>query len=361
MKKATSQDVAALAGVSQATVSLILNNSSKITFSSETRERVLAAAQQLNYSLPARKKAGAQSGSRMLLVLTPTLTNQYYSEIIQTIEQYADSLDYRVIVCNTFRKPELEKFYLNTFVDAHVDGIIYTFLPSFPRLVEKIADTLPTVLIGEKQDELGVCSIELRNVAAGALLAEHLYQLGHRRLVFISTPFNQLSLARSQRLEGIRRQLESHGIRDGLEVLSAERNAEADALSNGLPYEYNVGRALTAELIRRRSRATALIGVNDMTALGILAELTAHGIRVPGDVSVCGFDNIFSSAITTPSLTTIDHHLRTRCQAAVDMILSRTAPTTAPGPFVNKIEYTPQLIVRSSTGRAREGALEGRE
>ena len=59
-------------------------------------------------------------------------------------------------------------------MDAHVDGIIYTFLPSFPRLVEKIADTLPTVLIGEKQDELSVCSIELRNVAAGALLAEHL-------------------------------------------------------------------------------------------------------------------------------------------------------------------------------------------
>ena len=360
MKKATSQDVAALAGVSQATLSLILNNSSKITFSSETRERVLAAAQQLNYHLPVRKKASAQAGSRMLLVLTPTLTNQYYSEIIQTIEQYADSLDYRVIVCNTFRKPELEKFYLNTFVDAHVDGIIYTFLPSFPRLVEKIADTLPTVLIGEKQDELSVCSIELRNVAAGALLAEHLCQLGHRRLVFISTPFNQLSLARSQRLEGIRRQLESHGIRDGLEVLSAERSAEADALTN-VPYEYNVGRALTAELIRRRSNATALIGVNDMTALGILAELTARGIRVPSDVSVCGFDNIFSSAITTPSLTTIDHHLRTRCQAAVDMILSRTAPAAAPGPFVNKIEYTPQLIVRSSTGKAREGALESRE
>mgnify|MGYP000224018883 FL=1 len=143
-------------------------------------------------------------------------------------------------------------------------------------------------------------------------------------------------------------------------MLSAERSAEADALTN-MPYEYNVGRALTAELIRRRSNATALIGVNDMTALGILAELTARGIRVPSDVSVCGFDNIFSSAITTPSLTTIDHHLRTRCQAAVDMILSRTAPAAAPGPFVNKIEYTPQLIVRSSTGKAREGALESRE
>ena len=360
MKKATSQDVAELAGVSQATVSLILNNSDKITFSSETKERVLTAAQQLGYKLPQRKKQQEKRSSHMLLVLTPTLTNQYYAELIQAIEDYADSLDYRVIVCNTFRKPDLEKFYLDTFVGSHVDGILYTFLPSFPRLIEQIAVTTPTVIIGEKQADLSICSIELSNVSAGAMLAEHLYQLGHQKLVFISTPFNQLTLAREQRLEGIRRQLESHGIRDGLEVLSAERSAEADALTN-MPYEYNVGRALTAELIRRRSNATALIGVNDMTALGILAELTARGIRVPSDVSVCGFDNIFSSAITTPSLTTIDHHLRTRCQAAVDMILSRTAPAAAPGPFVNKIEYTPQLIVRSSTGKAREGALEARE
>ena len=95
MKKATSQDVAALAGVSQATVSLILNNSNKITFSSETRERVLEPPGSSITSFPCAK-ASAQAGLRMLLVLTPTLTNQYYSEIIQTIEEYADSLDYRV-------------------------------------------------------------------------------------------------------------------------------------------------------------------------------------------------------------------------------------------------------------------------
>ena len=139
MKKATSQDVAELAGVSQATVSLILNNSDKITFSNETKERVLAAAQKLNYRLPQRKKQREKKASNMLLVLTPTLTNQYYAELIQAIEDYADTLDYRVIVCNTFRKPDLEKFYLDTFVGAHVDGIIYTFLPSFPRLVEQIS------------------------------------------------------------------------------------------------------------------------------------------------------------------------------------------------------------------------------
>ena len=330
MKKATSQDVAELAGVSQATVSLILNNSDKITFSNETKERVLAAAQKLNYRLPQRKKQREKKASNMLLVLTPTLTNQYYAELIQAIEDYADTLDYRVIVCNTFRKPDLEKFYLDTFVGAHVDGIIYTFLPSFPRLVEQISSSTPTVIIGEKLDDLSICSIELSNVNAGAMLAEHLYQLGHR-------------------LEGIRKQLELHGVTDGLEVLVADRQAEADSQDDGLPYEYSVGRQLTAELIRRESMATALIGVNDMTALGILSELAA---RVPRDFSVCGFDNIFSSSITTPGLTTIDHHLRTRCQAAVDMVITQSTPSRIPTPFVNKIEYTPQLIVRSSTGQS---------
>lgn len=352
MKKATSQDVAELAGVSQATVSLILNNSDKITFSNETKERVLAAAQKLNYRLPQRKKQREKKASNMLLVLTPTLTNQYYAELIQAIEDYADTLDYRVIVCNTFRKPDLEKFYLDTFVGAHVDGIIYTFLPSFPRLVEQISSSTPTVIIGEKLDDLSICSIELSNVNAGAMLAEHLYQLGHRKLVFISTPFNQLTLAREQRLEGIRKQLELHGVTDGLEVLVADRQAEADSQDDGLPYEYSVGRQLTAELIRRESMATALIGVNDMTALGILSELAAQGLRVPRDFSVCGFDNIFSSSITTPGLTTIDHHLRTRCQAAVDMVITQSTPSRIPTPFVNKIEYTPQLIVRSSTGQS---------
>ena len=82
---------------SQATVSLILNNSDKITFSNETKERVLAAAQKLNYRLPQRKKQREKKASNMLLVLTPTLTNQYYAELIQAIEDYADTLDYRVI------------------------------------------------------------------------------------------------------------------------------------------------------------------------------------------------------------------------------------------------------------------------
>ena len=349
MKKVTSQDVAKLAGVSQATVSLVLNGSEEITFTSETREKVLQAARQLNYKLPPRKKERKKrGGNRTLLVLTPTLTNQYYTELIQSVEDYADQLDYRVTVCNTFRKPDIEKFYLDTMLQNHVDGIIYTFLPSFPRMIEQIASVTPTVIIGEKREEMAICSIELSNVAAGAMLAEHLFQLGHRKIIFISTPFNQFSLAREQRLEGMKKQLEMHGVENGLQVMVADRQEEADSINNGPPYEYLVGRHLTAELIRKQNTATALVGVNDMTALGILNELAAQGLKAPKNYSVCGFDNIFSSCITTPGLTTIDHHLRTRCQAAVDMVVTRSE--NAPAPFVNKIEYTPQLIIRGSTG-----------
>lgn len=351
MKKITSNDVAKLAGVSQAAVSLILNGNEKITFSQETKDRVMAAAEELGYKLPARKKRDKNS-TRMILVFIPTLTNHYYSELVQYVEEYADSLGYHVIVCNTFRKPELEKYYLDTLITGNVAGIVYSFLPSFPALIDQIAATVPAVVIGEKQEELGLCSISLNNINAGAMLAEHLYQLGHRKVAFFSTPLNRFTMARSQRLEGVRRQMEAHGISDALEVIITDRKEEDTGHLNGMPYEYAIGRQLTARYLTGRHPATALMGVNDMTALGILAELQSRGCSIPKDFSVCGFDNIFSAGVTTPALTTIEHHLKARCEAAVNMLIERDSP--AHNPMVNKIEYTPQLMIRGSTGPCRE-------
>ena len=155
MGKVTSKDVAKLAGVSQSTVSLILNNNKKIFFSDETKERVYAAALQLNYHLPARSVEEVDQISRKLIfVLTPTLANQYYSELTHSIEQYADKCGYHVIFCNTFRKPELEKYYLDICTLVRAEGIIYTFLPSFPRMVEQMSKKTPVVLIGEKGEDL---------------------------------------------------------------------------------------------------------------------------------------------------------------------------------------------------------------
>jgi LacI family transcriptional regulator len=357
VKKPTSSDVAALAGVSQASVSLILSGSTKVGFTNETKERVFAAAKQLGYQPPAHRKLKKRT-SRLILVLIPTLTNQYYSELVQTLEQYSDSLGYRVLVCNTFRKQELEKYYLEQFTGSKISGIIYAFLPSFPREVERLSATTPLVLIGEKSAELPICSIELSNMRAGALLAEHLYRLGHRRVSFLSTPMNQMTLARRQRLEGLRQKLVECGQRDGekvsVDVLAASE-IEEDVIPGGLPYEFYIGRQLTKEFLEHRTRSTALVGANDMTATGIEAELTARGYHIPQDFSVCGFDNIFTGTIVSPPLTTIDHKLWARCRSAVDLIVEQNSYEDEREKITmmaDKIEYAPQLVVRGSTGPA---------
>lgn len=355
MKKPTSNDVAKLAGVSQAAVSLILNGSDKISFSQETKERVFAAAQQLGYKLPHRKKR-EKHDPNILMVFTPTLTNPYYSELVQHVEEYVAHRGYHVMVCNTFRNPELERYYLDTQLSRNVAGIIYSFLPSFPELAEQISRTVPTVIIGEKQENLALCSVGLNNASAGALLTEHLYALGHRHIAFVSTPLGRFTLARSQRLEGIRRQMDIYGIADQLEVVVSEHQEQDSGLQGGMPYEYVIGRQLTARILRGESKATALIGVNDMTALGILAELTASGYQVPRDFSVCGFDNIFNTGITTPGITTIEHHLRARCHAAADMVITHGSSDQVEAgvgldlTLVKHIEYAPSLMVRESTG-----------
>lgn len=355
-KRPTSIDVAKRAGVSQSTVSLVLSGNQRATFSDETRARVIAAAKELNYEPPLRKTRSVIG--RRLLLLTPTLNNPFYAELVQTVEQYADSLGCHVLVCNTLRKPELERYYLHTLLHNHqVSGIIYTFLPSYPEMLEMETRTMPAVLIGEKRSDLPICSIELSNEQAGAILAEHLYGLGHRSFLFISTPFNQFSLARQQRVDGIRQFLRRHSLSDDcLEINVPDARTETDNLPGSVSYEYTVGRRLTAAALERGTKATALIGVNDMTAAGILAELKSHGCAVPGDFSVCGFDNVFPSVIAQPSLTTIDHHLSVRCSAAVDLVLSlergmrmRSEQPAAP---ISKMEYAPRLIVRDSSGPA---------
>ena len=225
---------------------------------------------------------------------------------------------------------------------------IFTYLPT-----ARFSRTLSLIYIRLLAVELSLSALKKRIVISASRSPRSSFPV-RRKLssrAFLSTPFNQFTLARGQRLEGIRKQLESHGLTDGLEVIVEDPCAETDMQDNGLPYEYVVGRRLVAEFLRRKGQATALIGVNDMTALGILNELQAQGFRVPRDYSVCGFDNIFSSSVTTPALTTIDHHLYTRCRSAVDMILSQNEKRSSAQPtMVNKIEYTHQLIVRGSTG-----------
>ena len=353
MKKITSTDVAKLAGVSQSTVSMVLNNKVGPSFSMETRNRVLEAAAQLGYSLPAQEYG--PSGEKLIAVMVPTITNTFYTHLYFFIEQTAVTAGYKVILCNTSRNLDFERYYMDFFSKVKAAGIIFTFVPSYPQLVEQIALSTPVVLIGEKKDTLSIPSIELNNVQAGRMIGEYLVSLGHEHFAFFTTPQDRISLARTQRLAGLKEALREADMEKNLEVFMDETAREWD--SSMVPFEYETGQRLTERFLRSGSRATALIAINDMTALGILHVLQVQKKRIPQDYSICGFDNIFQGQVSSPAITTIDHHLNLRAEAAVNLILSKRGEEKEKGTAsgitreVSKIEYAPLLVIRESTGR----------
>jgi LacI family transcriptional regulator len=350
LKKVTSKDVAKLAGVSQSAVSLILNNKKNVSFSQETIEKVLFAARELNYHPIGNAKKNSDGQKKLIALFTPTLVNPFYPLLTQIIERSAIENGYNIILFNTFRSAEIEQSYLNMLAESSlVDGIIYEFSPTFPESLENISALLPVVVVAEKNDTLNVDTVGLNSRKAGMLIAEHLVKLGHKNIAFISTPIDKATLSRSQRLDGLISKLKEYNLDDNLLIKIADHEQEYP----GSIYEIEVGYTLTLEVLEDPN-ITAIIGVNDITACGILKALQTRGHKIPQQFSVCGFDNIFISAITNPTLTTIDHCINLRGKTAVDILLEKIQNTSSLNNHertnIYKIEYEPQLVIGDSTG-----------
>jgi len=353
MKKSTSKDVAKLANVSQATVSMVLNKKENVSFSEDTVEKVLRAAKELNYNVPSTAKTPNGDKKKLLALFTPTMINPYYPMLNQAIEETAIPLGYNVLVCNSYRNQEIEKYYLELFTDNLVAGIIYTFTPTFPELIEALSPTIPVVIIGEKEHALEIDTVGLNSYKSGMLVADHLNELGHKDIAFITTPLENMTLSRKQRYQGILDKLTEHGLEKRLIVkASTDERETSDSV-----YEIESGYQLTLELLERSSSVSAIIGVNDITACGIMNALNEKGYTIPEQISVCGFDNIFISSLLHPKLTTIDHCIQHRAKTATTIVIEKIEKrqNAVPhsyehSPSIYKIEYEPQLIVRDSTG-----------
>jgi len=294
MKKVTSRDVAKMAGVSQSTVSFVLNNRKDISISDDTKKKVLAAAKKLNY-IPNSFAAGLRTNrSKLIGLLMPTITNPFFPLLTQFIEEYTTAKGYNVLLCNTYRKPENEKACLKLLAEKSVDGILYLFTPTFTEYINKTSKQTPIVMIGEKMDNLDIHTIGLDSVTAGKMIAEHLVSKGHRHYAFISTPMDGISIARMRRYEGVKAKLEEHGLDGNLILETAELEYESiDSI-----YEIEIGFNMAKKILESKSETTAFIGVNDMVSFGIMNYANMSGIRIPDDISICGFDNIYLSRST---------------------------------------------------------------
>ncbi|MEG1874383.1 MAG: LacI family DNA-binding transcriptional regulator [Angelakisella sp.] len=355
-KKVTSTDVARLAKVSQAAVSMILNGNNSISFSSETKERVIAAAKELNYCMHKIERLSGSANAKVIVVICPLFANPYYAMVVQSIQESAMGMDYSVFICNTLRSAKIETTYLDMLEQSPISGVIYVGSPYSPKRLEQLSKVKPLVIVGDKSDQMDIDIIELNSIKTGMIAAEHLLTLGHRRVAFLSTPLASHQIARLRRLEGVRKKFSEYGLEGGLILKAAD-----SALDNQIPRsstEYTSGYDLTMELINECADVTGIICINDMMALGATDALIDRKKRIPEDISVMGCDNTIFANLRNISLTTIDHFVDIKGNDAFNVLLQKMDATSAAQPTakpssIMRLEYEPKLIVRRSTGECR--------
>lgn len=358
-RKVTSTDIARAAGVSQSTVSMILNKKYNASFSRETIERVEKAAKDLGYVPQKRKTSRSNKKEKLLVVFCPNLTNPYYVMLLQGIESRAKEQGYALFVCNTQRDLRMEECYLKMMWQIRPLGIVYMCNPSdcFMGLVEELSRTIPVAVINNQNEKLYVDAVELDNSKLGRLMARHFLELGHRKVAYIAPPLTVRQKQRSKRVEGFLKEYETAGIRENVIIKAAKE--EIDRNVAHIDSEYMIGYELTCELLKETKDITAIAGLNDMIAFGVMDALHDAKIKVPGDISVMGCDNTLFSRLHKVGLTTIEHFVILKGRDACDIIMKKIATHVTKYSDIEPIstyhvEYEPKLIARGTTSYAKQ-------
>ncbi|HJB00054.1 MAG TPA: LacI family transcriptional regulator [Candidatus Mediterraneibacter merdavium] len=353
-KKVTSSDVAERAGVSQATVSMVLNKKYNVSFSKEVIRRVEEAAAELGYVLPRRKARQEERREKLLVVISPNLTNPYYVMLLQGIESRAAEQGFGIFVCNTQRDLKLEERYLKMISSLNPHGIIYMCNPSqcFMAQVEDISKKVPVVVINNQDERLDVDAVDLDNSKLGRLMARHLLELGHRDVAYVAPPLTVRQKQRSRRVEGFLKEFKNAGLGEHVVIKAADEQIDKDI--PGIDSEYRIGYDLTRELMEERQELTAIVGLNDMIAFGIMDALHDMKYKVPGDISVMGCDNTLFAKVKRVSLTTIEHFVIYKGMDACDIIMKkiqshRKRYTEIEPVSIYHVEYEPKVVVRGTT------------
>ena len=300
-KAVTIHDVAALAGVSLASVSRVLSGGGA---SAATREKVEAAARQLGYRRPAAEARGEAGQERALALVISDLTNPYYGMLCAGAEQAARRAGRPLIVCQPEFALGAEDRAVESVVRLPVAGAVVVGsameqgdLDEIRNRLCRIAQRMPIVTIGPRVEGVSCVNITSDLSLSVRKSLAHLVTLGHRRIAFIGGSGGMRSS--SARRRAYFEEMERLGI-------PANRDTRTDAGFTPQAGEFCVNRLFSENA--EEKRPTAIIAINDLVALGALRQLQRMGLRVPEDVALIGCDNQFFTPYLNPSLTTVDLH-----------------------------------------------------
>jgi len=346
MEKSTAYDVAHLAGVSQSTVSLVMRNSPNVSFKQDTVTRVLNAAEILGYTRPAHKEKRVGSLAKAIAILVPTMTDPYYREVVSQIERQAYQLGYGSVICNTLGAVERERDFLESLDEDSVIGFLYTFDSNLSESTRRFTRKTPIAFVGSVRRKNGQYSDGDNNIKAGFLLADHLFLLGHKNLVYITASDTVDSTTAMQRLSGMRMAVKQYPASTGIRIQTVESGLRAWNERSNLR-DYAAGQNIVRKFIKGPHDITAAITDNEMIAFGMMQGIQEKGMKIPRDISLCSIENSFLSNLCTPNLTTVDFCLPERCRAAIELLVSNDRSESD---RFEKMELEPKLIARGSTG-----------
>lgn len=332
------RDIAQATGLSQSTVSRVLNGTPTVVPIAEaTRERVLATAKELDYR-PNPLARGLRGASTMLLgVIVREITDPFFAGAIEAVSVEAGKRGYNVVLGAAHARAD-EAIELWGVLEArHCDAILLLGdMRDQPRLVADLADArVPVVALWQGSAPTEVASVSVDNRAGIRIVVDHLTGLGHGRIAFIGgRPLGDMK----EREEAF-----------------SERMAE---LKMPIPDSYVVhgpnelvgGVTAFHELAELPDPPTAVVAATDVLATGALHAAHRQGLQVPDEISVTGFDDIPSAAFTVPSLTTVRMPVQDMVETAVRLVLEPPDKTAQGTPSA----VAPELVVRESTGPAPE-------
>jgi DNA-binding LacI/PurR family transcriptional regulator len=334
LRQPSIKDIARLARVSHPTVSRALQNSPLVN--PRTAEKIRKIALESGYRASAVARGLVTRRTRTIGLVVTTVADPFTSEVVSGIEQTANDHGYSVFLADSNADPERERKVVQAFAERRVDGIIVTssrvgalYLPLLSEMM------VPIVLVNDQHPGAFVHSVMICNLEGSRAVANHLVELGHRRIAYLGDKFGYQSDA--ERYAGYREALHAAGIPHDPElVVHGDGKPEAAM------------RAMDT-LLALTHPPTAVCCYNDMSALGAMRSIHMHGLRVPDDISVAGFDDLFIASYTQPPLTTVRQPMRRMGQMAMESLFKLMSGEEQEV----KIKVEAELIVRESTARVK--------
>lgn len=333
---ATIKDVAREAGVSVATVSRTFSGAQHVR--PEARERVMATAKMLRYRPNAVARSLRAHNTGTLGLVIPNVTNPFFTAVARAVEDEARERGYSLMLCNSDEDPNKEAEYLKVLLEKRVDGLIVSpARTASPHLEEVTQADVPIVFLDRYVRGVEAPVVRADGRRAVDRLVEYLVSLGHERLSIISGPPETVPGA--ERLGAFLEGAEARGVPvmpECVRVGDFRRESGARAMR---------------ELLDLSNPPTAVFAANNLMTLGALQTLHGARVRIPGDVSVAGFDDVAWFELLTPPLTTVSQPVTELGAAAARMLPRMVEGEKRPGSLIMEAE----LVIRGSCGRPGEG------